>query len=154
MRLKYKIQHYLTITDRELNFIIILAALLLIGTVAKHFQARSLPDYRKEYEEVDSLFAAISDQANPDSGAVDSTVGIPAELPSSTDAYESVVTTVNINSANLEELTVLPGIGPAMAQRIIDYRDRFGPFKNKTELTAIRGIGAKTFERIKDRVSV
>ena len=61
---------------------------------------------------------------------------------------------VNINTANKEELSALPGIGPAIAERIIEYRDKNGPFKNTEEITKIKGIGEKTFQKIKDLIAI
>ena len=61
---------------------------------------------------------------------------------------------VNINTANTEELSALPGIGPVTAERIIEYRDKNGPFKNKEEITKIKGIGDKTFQKIKDLIAI
>ena len=58
-------------------------------------------------------------------------------------------TGININSAELEELTRLPRVGPTTAQRILDYRIEHGVFHTLHELTNIRGIGPKTLERIR-----
>lgn len=62
--------------------------------------------------------------------------------------------TVNINSAGLEELQRLPGIGPAMARRIIDYRNEHGRFQSVEELVEVRGIGPKTLEKMRPFVSL
>ncbi len=62
--------------------------------------------------------------------------------------------TININTATLEELDVLPGIGPAIAQRIIDYRSQNGAFKQIDDLKKVRGIGDALFSQIKDMVTV
>ena len=62
---------------------------------------------------------------------------------------EQAQTTVNINSATLEQLVTLPRIGPAIGQRIIDFRTEHGPFKKLEDLMNVRGIGAKTFENLK-----
>ncbi|MCB0210989.1 MAG: helix-hairpin-helix domain-containing protein [Anaerolineae bacterium] len=56
---------------------------------------------------------------------------------------------INLNTATLEELDSLPGVGPAIAQRIIDYRDSIGQFSSIDEITQVSGIGSATFEKIK-----
>ncbi|NJN79515.1 MAG: ComEA family DNA-binding protein [Anaerolineales bacterium] len=61
---------------------------------------------------------------------------------------------VNINTATLEELDSLPGIGPTIAQRIIDYRDENGPFNTIEDILNVSGIGPSTFEEIQDLITV
>lgn len=62
---------------------------------------------------------------------------------------------VNINVAGAEELAAkLPGIGPVYAQRIVDYRTANGPFQSPQDLTKVSGIGAKTYESLKDLIVV
>ena len=61
---------------------------------------------------------------------------------------------VDINSATLEELDTLPGIGPAIAGRIIDYRQTNGPFETIEEIQEVSGIGPVTFERLKTLITV
>ncbi len=61
---------------------------------------------------------------------------------------------VNINTATAEELETLPGIGPAYAERIVRYREEFGPFKTIEDIKEVRGIGDATFEEIKDLITV
>jgi competence protein ComEA len=61
---------------------------------------------------------------------------------------------VNVNFAGLNELELLPGIGPELAQRIIDYRNNTGSFKNKEDLKNVTGIGEKKFEAIKDLITI
>jgi len=61
---------------------------------------------------------------------------------------------ININSASAEELDTLPGIGPARAADIIAYREENGGFKNIEEIKNIKGIGDKSFEDLKDLITV
>ncbi len=61
---------------------------------------------------------------------------------------------VNINTASQEQLMSLPGIGEVRAMAIINYRQENGPFSNTDELLQIEGIGEKTFEQIRDMITV
>ncbi len=61
---------------------------------------------------------------------------------------------ININTASLAELQKLPRVGPEIAQRIVDFRKEHGKFKKIEEIMKIKGIGEKTFERIKDQITV
>ncbi|MCM8796271.1 MAG: helix-hairpin-helix domain-containing protein [Candidatus Omnitrophica bacterium] len=61
---------------------------------------------------------------------------------------------LNLNTASKEALLDIPGIGEKLAQRIIEYRDKYGPFRNTEELKNIKGITAYRFGRIKDYLYV
>ncbi|MFH1910177.1 MAG: ComEA family DNA-binding protein [bacterium] len=61
---------------------------------------------------------------------------------------------VNLNSASSSQLDGLPGIGPAYAQRIIEYREANGGFKSIEEIENVKGIGPKTFEKLRDLITV
>ncbi len=76
-----------------------------------------------------------------------STPGV-APLPSATPGP------VDINSATLEELDTLPGIGPALAGRIIAYRQLYGAFKAIEDLMKVDGIGPAVFSKIKDLITI
>jgi competence protein ComEA len=62
--------------------------------------------------------------------------------------------TLNLNSATVQQLESLPGIGPRTAQRIVDYREKNGPFKRVEDLMNVQGIGEKSFLRLKPLVTV
>ena len=61
---------------------------------------------------------------------------------------------INLNTATLDDLTQLSGIGPAIAQRIIDYRTSNGHFSVIEDLVNVKGIGSATFEKVKDSVTI
>ena len=71
----------------------------------------------------------------------------PSEAPASE-------TRIDLNSATVEQLIQLPGIGPVIARRIVEYRTEHGPFTSVEEVLNIKGIGPKRFERIKDLITV
>lgn len=61
---------------------------------------------------------------------------------------------ININTATSEELQTLPGIGPAFASRIIQYRQQHGPFTRIEDLLKIKGLGEKRLARIRDKITI
>ena len=61
---------------------------------------------------------------------------------------------VNLNTATKDELVALPGIGPAKAQAIVDYRNQHGPFRSIDEIRKVKGIGEKLFQSIKPELSI
>ena len=61
---------------------------------------------------------------------------------------------ININTANLEQLMKISGVGKTKAEAIISYREKNGDFKKKEDITKVHGIGKATFEKIKDKIEV
>lgn len=61
---------------------------------------------------------------------------------------------VNINTATAEELQQLPRVGPTLAQRIVAYREMYGPFKSVEEIMQVSGIGETLFSAIRDLITV
>ncbi len=61
---------------------------------------------------------------------------------------------ININTATVEELDTLPGIGPTTAQAIVDYRFQFGSFLNIQAIQNVPGVGPATYDLIKDLITV
>ncbi len=61
---------------------------------------------------------------------------------------------VNVNTATVEQLQLLPRVGPALAGRIVEFREANGPFESIDELVAVRGIGEKSLEKLRPHVTV
>lgn len=61
---------------------------------------------------------------------------------------------IDVNTAGAVELMELPGIGEVLAQRIVDYREKHGPFRSLEDLTEVSGIGEKRLEGIRDYATV
>lgn len=99
---------------------------------------------------------------NTGSGAV--TLAVPAQMqtaptaaataPTQTVPEETVSFPVNINTADVETLTALPGIGQVLAERILAYRQQNGSFRAIEEITKVEGIGEKKAEAILELITV
>ena len=78
------------------------------------------------------------------------TVSTETDLP----PEEIELVLVDLNTAGVEELTTLPGIGESLAKRIIDYRTAHGPFESPEGLLEVSGIGEKKLEELRDYITV
>jgi competence protein ComEA len=74
--------------------------------------------------------------------------------PPGTTASKPAPPPVNLNTATIQQLEALPGIGPRTAARIIEYREKHGPFKKVEELMNVQGVGEKSFLRIRSQLTV
>ncbi|AWX55448.1 ComEA family DNA-binding protein [Brevibacillus brevis] len=107
-----------------------------------------------------NLAAPLTDGAAlviPAKGAappVTATIGLVQSASAASVSTTGASTAINLNTATVEELMSLPGIGEARAKAIIDYRSKQGPFRSADDLKQIEGIGEKMFARIKDRLVV
>ena len=83
---------------------------------------------------------------------------IPAPVAVSTEKdlppEEIELVLVDLNTAGIEELTALPGIGEGLAKRIVDYRTEHGPFEGPEGLLEVSGIGEKKLEELRDYITV
>jgi comEA protein len=76
-----------------------------------------------------------------------------SDEPTTSQSAKTLEGQVNINTASAAELELLPGIGPAIAQRIVDYRKEH-PFKERNQIMRVKGVGQKTFAKIKDYLTL
>jgi competence protein ComEA len=75
-------------------------------------------------------------------------------MPAAILAHPQASSKININTASVSELQQLPRVGPKVAQRIVDYREKHGKFERIEELMKVQGIGEKTFEQLKNQITV
>jgi competence protein ComEA len=61
---------------------------------------------------------------------------------------------VNLNTATLEQLQTLPGVGPAIAKSIVEYRTKVGKFSKIEDILNVKGIGEKKYQQMKDRLTI
>ena len=144
----------LNLTPSEKRTIFIIAGVIILAgifyLVRSYHENPLLVDYSKS----DSVFSRLSHQpllSNklPSERSIETNDADqpPAKNPRS--AQNLKAESIDINHANQDELKQLPRIGPAMAGRIIEYRNTNGPFTSLDELKKVKGIGKKTFELIK-----
>ena len=67
---------------------------------------------------------------------------------------DSAKARININTASVKELEKLPGIGKGLAERIVEYREKYGPFRRAEHLIMVRGISDKRFRALRDSITV
>lgn len=96
---------------------------------------------------VSSVLSAQSATSKPQSGA-----GRAAKPPVTATVMSTEI--VNLNSATAAQIASLPGIGLKTAELVVQYRTKNGPFKKIEEVMNVRGIGEKSFLKIKDRLTV
>jgi len=76
------------------------------------------------------------------------------KAPAQTAAKTAATSIININTASAGELDGLPGVGAKTAARIVEYRQKNGPFKKVEELMNVRGVGEKNFLKLKSQITV
>jgi competence ComEA-like helix-hairpin-helix protein len=74
--------------------------------------------------------------------------------PSITDNQSPAAKRLNLNTASTDELEKLPGIGKALAIRIVEYREKYGPFRKPEHLIIVRGISDHRFRALRDLITV
>ena len=132
---------------RELWVVLFLAASLGLGLAVQEFRA-GFPELAERLEQLDA-------EDKPPAGTEIRPPRFPLqERAKLSQAAAQADNRIDLNQATAAELQRLPGIGPGLAQRILEVRERQGRFASPEDLRGVMGIGAKKFDAIRDLVMV
>ncbi len=162
MNLLQRISIKIGLTETELKVISFLTVILLIGLLLKFFgwknTSSSISNF--DYSASDSIFYASNysilekNKNNEFDSNQESSDFNKSNFISKVKKQELKEKSINLNSASIEELSLLPGIGIKTAEKIIAYRKANDGFSNIDELLEVRGIGNSKFEIIKKYIFV
>lgn len=125
---------------------IVMGIAAIVGmTISYVGNSRPVPRFAETSTPVESSSSAADRDAAVDSESAET----PAETPAGVSSLA-----VNLNTATAQQLELLPGIGPALAQRIIEERARRGAFKSVDDLDKVKGIGPRTLAKLRPLVRV
>lgn len=154
-----KINQTFGFTNTESRVILFLIVTFIIGVGLKILRVSPHQKSSYDYSAIDSEFTArsnlisISDSDSLKVTSTDSTKKV--KVKKQIKSKEGVaLKSIDINSAKKEELMKLPGIGEAIAERIILFRNENGPFSTIEDIMNVKGIGKKKFERLAPYVIV
>jgi competence ComEA-like helix-hairpin-helix protein len=156
----YKVQQMVAITEVEARALGVVFFLLVLGLGGRYgLQRWGVPDpveplfiaHQATLTESHSMGEADSSHV---AGSVSQSSPDPAGPEQRAPRTPRPPGPVNVNTATSQELQRLPGIGPAMATRIIEHRTQHGPFRTVSDLLAVKGIGEKTLAKLAPLVTV
>ncbi|MEI7906788.1 MAG: helix-hairpin-helix domain-containing protein [Bacteroidota bacterium] len=135
-----RLREFFAFTKNEQNVFLFLSVVFLAGVAVKVYKTYIVPQAPAQYDYTvsDSVFNARSRALSGDSAST----------------IKKQTGKIDLNAATKTELMELPGIGEAMAERILVYRKERGSIKTIGELKKIKGIGEKKFEKLKPHIEV
>lgn len=142
------------LTPSEKRVILIISVIIIISGTLQFFRTPYSRQIHIDYSASDSIFSRLSHQTGNKYQQNDylKEENKTATTRDANNIYSHDIDNskpVNINTAGENELKKLPRIGPAMAKRIIEFRIVNGPFNSINDLMKVKGIGEKTFKKIK-----
>lgn len=157
----YRLQQRLAITATEAIALLFVGGLLLSGLCVRYVQGQAVPYSAETYAALDAEFEtrsavlqdAVTEVAGDSTREASAAEAAPVAV-ASTREYRPArrgkqgPVRMNLNTASERLLQRLPGIGPALAGRIIAYRNQHGDFARPGHLVRVKGIGPKTFEKL------
>lgn len=156
-----KLSKKIGFTETEILVILFLAGLFILGFVYVEFIKKDTTEYKHiDYSKQDSLFTYYSNlnpEFDPEDSGLDSNLEIKKRVLELSDTIAYVKKdisslaekSININTAGINELVKLPGIGEKTAEKIIQLRNERGKFKRVDELLDVKGIGEAKFNKIR-----
>lgn len=156
-----KLSKKIGFTETEIIVILFLAGLFILGFVYVEFIKNDTTEYKHiDYSKQDSLFTYYSNlnpEFDPEDSGLDSSLEIKKRVLELSDTIAYVKKdisslaekSININTARINELVKLPGIGEKTAEKIIQLRNERGKFKRVDELLDVKGIGEAKFNKIR-----
>lgn len=144
----------LNLSQSEKRIIFFITGVIILACLFYVFGSYDKNTDTIDYSESDSIFSRLTHQSSPSKSSYQTSYKqkindkhIISHRPQT--KLKTERGSIDINLANKDELVKLPRIGPAIANRIIEYREINGPFRSHNELIKVKGIGKKTVELIK-----
>jgi len=138
-------------TEREKHVILFLVCTLTLGYGVKLYQGSHLYD---DFKPVTLIEKETFKKKATLAYDISKREGLNSSVSSTEKDYKPQAEIININTAEKQNLVKLPKIGIVTAERIIRFRDDYGPFKSLNDLLKVKGIGPKTLEKLKPQITL